>query len=385
MKKGRLENDAAQMSNKYLEPFLQSRNDLQQSDAGLKGVELEFAPDMTKEKLRGLKITNDFLPETLGASNQYKTNMASYLSSPGMALLKNLTPEAKSLVIQQLMKNGQLGTFLGQSGQNVSGGKGNATPSVVTGGMPTEAPPAKGQLPMPKGTGLPDQTIGNADVPGVAAALGNPQGNVNATVPDTKENMDILLAANQKRTSSANTQKRAQFAINIDKTLSTIDPSVITAYSGIDGALRLKRDEGLAKVGKTSPQYKEYVKFNTITVPALVQQVRQFYGTSIQPEMTKELEDLVNPITWSKNPELAAAQFNAFTNLMQRETKTYLDTLNAPIEDPDIKIPVASANMSVSPDLQKSPMVNVVAPDGSRGQIPADKLEMALQKGFKEG
>jgi len=130
----------------------------------------------------------------------------------------------------------------------------------------------------------------------------------------------------QKSSTDVDTRKRNLYATNIEKTLSTIDPSVIAYYSGAQGKTRLAQDSALAAMGKAPPQYMEYQSVAQTKIPLLTSQVRQFYGDSIQPSVREHLEALANTSTW-KDPAVAMKRFNDFTNILGSEMQTYRQAL----------------------------------------------------------
>lgn len=134
----------------------------------------------------------------------------------------------------------------------------------------------------------------------------------------------------QKEVSDAQTRQKVNIATNIDKTLDSIDPKSLVSPSGIKGALWLKKQQSLAPLGKESEEYKSYQE-NLSKANLLAKQVRQFYGESIQPSMTAKIESMTNPTTWLSNPEIAIRQFNAFKNILKKETQTYVDATKHPI------------------------------------------------------
>lgn len=141
--------------------------------------------------------------------------------------------------------------------------------------------------------------------------------------PQEKESMTGRYElSRQKQISDSDTRKRALFASNIDKTLGMIDPVALTQYGGIAGQARLKKDELSSAFGKEPPQYREYRKALT-GAKLLVKQIRQFYADTIQPEMQKKTELIVNPANWQTNPKLALQTFRQLEKILQAETSTY--------------------------------------------------------------
>ena len=48
--------------------------------------------------------------------------------------------------------------------------------------------------------------------------------------------------------------------------------------------------------------------------------------------MRKHLEEITNPASWTKNPELAKRKYNTVKNILEQETETYRSGLHNPSE-----------------------------------------------------
>lgn len=130
----------------------------------------------------------------------------------------------------------------------------------------------------------------------------------------------------QKQISDSDARKRALFASNVDKTLENINPKDLVQYGGIKGQAKLKADQLKAGLGNAS---KDYLKYQDALTGAklLAKQVRQFYGDSITPQVQEQLAEMVNPATWSNNPDVALRKFNRFKKILHSETGTYRSAL----------------------------------------------------------
>ncbi len=132
----------------------------------------------------------------------------------------------------------------------------------------------------------------------------------------------------QKKTSDQDTRKKNLFSRNIDITLSQIDPSALTAYSGLEGTGQLLQDKADDAAGNPNPRYLAYQKALTNS-KLLAKQVRQFYGDSITPSVQEGLKQLTNPNSWLKSPQTAMANFKAFVDTLQQEKGTYTEALKS--------------------------------------------------------
>ncbi len=133
----------------------------------------------------------------------------------------------------------------------------------------------------------------------------------------------------QKDVSDAQTRQKVNLATNIDKTLDSITPEILVKPSGIRGATWLKQEQLKAANNNESEEYKVY-RENVAKSNLLAKQVRQFYGESIQPTMTAKIEKMTNPTNWLSNPRVAVREFNAFKDILKKETQTYKDALKRP-------------------------------------------------------
>lgn len=141
-----------------------------------------------------------------------------------------------------------------------------------------------------------------------------------------------LAQSLQKRVTDSSVREKTLYANNIHKTINSIDMNAITPYAGPEGQLMLKRDQALALAGKAPDSYTKYNNFVNVQVPLLTSQVRSFYKDSLSPKLREELQNISNPIRWMSNPNLAMQQFKQFLSILNKETGTYAQALNAPIQ-----------------------------------------------------
>ncbi len=161
--------------------------------------------------------------------------------------------------------------------------------------------------------------VGQPVAPGQAPY--NPQ----AINNDQNNNNPILNAYKMhqmKQNVPAQVMNRNLFASNIEKTFNNLNPDDLTSYSGLKGIAEKTRDAALAASGNTPDRYLKYQQALT-AANLLAKQVRQFYGTSITPEMDQQLNSLTNPGTWLNNSKIAKAKFNKFKSILGQEMQTY--------------------------------------------------------------
>lgn len=119
------------------------------------------------------------------------------------------------------------------------------------------------------------------------------------------------------------------YATNIDKTLDAIDPDVLTSYSGALGTAEKGANKLLAPFGFESKNYDDYMQ-NVTRATFAAMQIRQFLGESVQPEVAKKLDNLMNPSYWSSNPKLAKKQFETAVDVYRKERETYQEAVTSP-------------------------------------------------------
>ena len=150
------------------------------------------------------------------------------------------------------------------------------------------------------------------------------------SVPLTQEQQQSLQnrynLAIQKGTSDTSSRQKALYAQNIDKTIASINPDSLFQYSGVTGSVNKAKEGALGMFGMQSEDYANYVQSKQ-AADLLAHQVRQFYGDSIQPAMTKRIEQMTNPESITKDPKLARKAYDEVISILQKETQTYQQSL----------------------------------------------------------
>jgi len=158
--------------------------------------------------------------------------------------------------------------------------------------------------------------------------LGDVMGEGGGVSPDVAEAYQREIA---KKTSTTQAQNKFLSAQNIDKAFDMLDKDALVQYSGIEGMGKWLKDQSMSTAGKTPEQLK---KFQTAvsTASALADQLRQFWGDSIQPQAMERIRHLTNPSAWYKNPDVALAQLNQLQKLLESETSTYKNAATSPVQ-----------------------------------------------------
>jgi hypothetical protein len=116
----------------------------------------------------------------------------------------------------------------------------------------------------------------------------------------------------------ASTLKRLGYANQMDITLNSMDGNALTTYAGPQGKAQFIADKTAALAGNPSPRYQAYMK-NAALAQEWAKQYRQFAGDSVQPSNLNRIENLINPSTWSNDPNTAAQQFNTIASSARTE------------------------------------------------------------------
>ncbi len=168
------------------------------------------------------------------------------------------------------------------------------------------------------------------------------------------------------------------YANNIDKTIDNVNLDDLTRYNGPIGQLKLKEQQGLDVVGKpTSEEYKKYKeaesKFNFLS-----NQVRQFYGDSIQPTAMERLQEKLDPRGGFKSSNTGKTSFNSTKDLLKKELQTYRDaSKNASVYsgmDP------SANNQQLEGQMPPEGTVWMIRPDGKQVPVHKENIKVATEQ-----
>ena len=238
--------------------------------------------------------------------------------------------------------------------------------ATITNAMQNSAGMINGQAQQTPGTfsnpgaypQLPASQTGQQGTPITPQQINQLQALTQANIPNPVNDIQQVSGLqSMQKTTDASARQKNLYASNIDKTLNNIDPDQLTQFSGVPGVAELKRQQGLAAIGKESSSYDNYMKsLNASNM--LATQVRQFYGDSIQPSMIGRLQQLTNPTTWSNNPALAKSLFNSTKQILGQETGTYRQAMQstAPYQAQQQVMPQPGAQQMQMPAQQQMPM-----------------------------
>lgn len=137
----------------------------------------------------------------------------------------------------------------------------------------------------------------------------------------------VSQAAQQNMSGSSQLQQKYNYAQNLAKTFNAtqknfgIPAITFSPYMGVSGTARLLADKAKIAAGGASPLYEKYRAFED-SVPVLSEQMTQFFGGSVQPQVQQQLDELQNPVTWDKNPGTAIRIYNNLQDLIGTEGMT---------------------------------------------------------------
>jgi hypothetical protein len=221
----------------------------------------------------------------------------------------------------------------GQGGAQTSQGQqgAHATPQVQGGqqGSQAVAPNAPG---VPKDARYKEgEQYYNSEGDPVYADDETETKNKTDTNPRTSEERRAYEKAIAKQTTDAAVRNKIPYAENVKITMDSIDPKILTQFSGLKGHFKLAKELWNMSKGNPSPEYLEYQK-NVTSADTLKKQLRQFWGESIQPSATEQIGKLTNPSTWLKDPAVAEQQFNQLKKITEQELKSFTAHGTSPIK-----------------------------------------------------
>lgn len=101
-----------------------------------------------------------------------------------------------------------------------------------------------------------------------------------------------------------------------------IDPHIanVVKFSGIRGKTEAEKDKLLMSMGssKTDPAYQDYVTFMNTELPTLANEFRRQMGGQATDYEGKQMNLILNPDSWDRNPELALKQWEANKSISEK-------------------------------------------------------------------
>lgn len=146
------------------------------------------------------------------------------------------------------------------------------------------------------------------------------------TESDGKSRVKKYDLKTMKDTTDPKTRERNLYATNIEKTFNNINPDDLFQYSGLQGGIKKYMDQGRSLSGNTPEEFAKY-SASLQAAKLLAKQIRQYFGTSIQPEMDRQLNELTDPSSFFTAPDVAKIKFSHFKKILNSEMKTLRDAV----------------------------------------------------------
>jgi hypothetical protein len=160
-----------------------------------------------------------------------------------------------------------------------------------------------------------------------------PQQSPNYNQVFTPQQMSGLLQSGAiKGSTTAQQYNRNVYGANADQTLNNMlkDQGSMEYYTGLTGRTQLALDKAKGST-QSSPEYQAYQRY-LANSQLLANQLRQFYGDSIQPSAVEKLNDLAKPSGWTKDPEAARQALNAFVTTFKQERQIGQNAMFNPMQ-----------------------------------------------------
>lgn len=222
---------------------------------------------------------------------------------------------------------------------------------------------------------------------------------VEVTPEEARKKRNVLAMDVYKSVSDEDLRKRIRYARNLDTTLHNIDPEKAFKYSGGLGGIAKKLQQGRsALTGREDKEYREFEE-NLSKLKLAAKQASQFFDVGAAQALQEGVEELLNPNTWTKSPEVAMAKYNAIVNLFKQEYDNLIKQGIDPSaygftygdESGSFSGPVnveqfgnAISNNSNQPAIESGKLIGIT-PDGRRVVVPANKIDEFIAKGGRRG
>lgn len=206
---------------------------------------------------------------------------------------------------------------------------------------------------------------------------------------EIKRAQDATQSSLLKKTSTAQILNQRQYSGLLDDLIARTTPNMeiaIKAYSGLAGTKRLKKDQAnsLLPGGVVTPELIAFNKVKNVATKFLANEVTRSLGESHNIATAEEMRKLANPIYWTKNPELALAEWKEFVD----NSKTVSKSLSKSLAETEEQLRAISPSNDQSPQAQpspKTPLVGSAASSGTVEMIDDQGLYHAVQQDDLEG
>lgn len=175
-------------------------------------------------------------------------------------------------------------------------------------------------------------------------------------LPPASGSINSLLESSFKRRTDVAQRNQERYADTVETAIKSAEPNakIAAKYSGfLGGAEGTTEKLSAALGGSASKDYQAFNNFINVDVPTLAGEYMRQLGVNASDEQKKLYKNVVNPISWVKNPETALAQWDYFKKLAK-----------------DVGVTVSKSPFKRSNDLRKlnnnqpSNVVKNIAPSG---------------------
>lgn len=132
-----------------------------------------------------------------------------------------------------------------------------------------------------------------------------------------------------KATSDVDARKRNLFATNLVQSINSASVDDLTRYSGPKGQAKLLAEKAKDALGNPSEDYMKYKEAQK-AVALEAQELRQFLGTSITPQMDTALREMVDATGPLTSQETAKRMINKSRGIIKKQLGTYRKAVQSP-------------------------------------------------------
>lgn len=126
-------------------------------------------------------------------------------------------------------------------------------------------------------------------------------------------------------------EKRGRFGRNVDVAFEQVNKLMPDAlrYAGPHGAVQSAHDYMSSMLGNTPERYKNYKALKQ-KLNFLTDQLTQYLGSSVSPQIVKEMHDNLDSINAHTSPAIAKEKMKAVEELFEQERETYRKAATSP-------------------------------------------------------
>jgi hypothetical protein len=150
---------------------------------------------------------------------------------------------------------------------------------------------------------------------------------IRLTPEQQQEYKGQMIQQRKIKSTDSNARQKELVAENLDQTGDLINIDELVKFSGLQGGIQKKIEESKSLTGKESEAYRKFQE-NLVRAEVWADQIRNYFGGSVSPSMTKRLEELTNPTAWTRSPETAKRNVLALKELLKIESQTYKKAAN---------------------------------------------------------